>query len=199
MSRGKLEKTTSFALSSIAATLSKLSADICLYMSQNFNFVGFPKELTTGSSIMPHKQNPDVFEIMRATSNKIQNLPSEIVAISNNLTSGYHRDLQLLKESFIEGIQKTKDNLEVCDFMLQNIKVKSENLKSSIYDYLFSVEDINKLVMQGFPFREAYQILGQAIENEDFPPDKKLSHSHEGSIGNLCNDKIKEKFVGEFV
>ncbi len=198
MSRGKLEKTVSFALASLSGTLSKLSSDICLYMSQNFNFLGFPKELTTGSSIMPHKQNPDVFEILRAKSNKIQNLPSEIIMITNNLTSGYHRDLQLLKEYFMNGIDTTKDNLEVCNFMLGHITVNKNILDNKIYDYLYSVEEVNKLVMKGIPFREAYQQVGKDIENNTFAPDKNISHSHHGSIGNLCLDKIIEKFELEY-
>ena len=198
MSRGKLEKTVSFALASISGTLSKLSADICLYMSQNFNFIGFPKELTTGSSIMPHKQNPDVFEVLRAKSNKIQNLPSEIAMITNNLTSGYHRDLQLLKESFLNGIDTTKDNLEVCNFMLGHIKVNENILDNKIYDYLYSVEEVNKLVMKGIPFREAYQQVGKDIMDNNFTPNKNITHSHQGSIGNLCLDKIREKFELEY-
>ncbi|MFA7326507.1 MAG: argininosuccinate lyase [Candidatus Kapaibacterium sp.] len=198
MSRGKLEKTVSFALASISGTLSKLSSDICLYMSQNFNFIGFPKELTTGSSIMPHKQNPDVFELLRAKSNKIQNLPSEITMITNNLTSGYHRDLQLLKESFMNGIDTTKDNLKVCNFMLGHLKVNENILDNKIYDYLYSVEEVNKLVMQGIPFREAYQQVGKDILDNNFSPNKNITHTHQGSIGNLCLDKIIEKFQLEY-
>lgn len=194
MSRGKLEKTTAFAMASVAGTLSKLSSDVCLYMSQNFNFLGFPKELTTGSSIMPHKQNPDVFELMRAKCNKIQNLPVEITAITNNLTSGYHRDLQLLKETFMESIDVLKDNLEVCNFMLQHVIIKENILDNSIYDYLYSVEEVNKLVMNGMTFRDAYKKLGKEILEGNFTPDKKINHTHEGSIGNLCLAEIKEKF-----
>ena len=156
MSRGKLEKTISYALASVSGTLSKLSADICLYMSQNFNFIGFPKELTTGSSIMPHKQNPDVFELMRGHCNKIQNLPTELAFITNNLTTGYHRDFQLLKESLMSAIDQTKDNLEVCNFMLQHIKINEHILESDMYDYLYSVEEVNKLVLSGMTFRDAY-------------------------------------------
>ncbi|MEQ9166923.1 MAG: argininosuccinate lyase [Fulvivirga sp.] len=163
MSRGKLEKSISYALASVAGTLSKFSADVCLFMSQNFNFIGFPKELTTGSSIMPHKQNPDVFELMRAKCNQIQSLPVEISYIINNLTSGYHRDFQQLKESIMNGIDQLKDNLEVCNFMLQHIKVNENILDSDMYDYLYSVEEVNKLVMSGMPFREAYQKLGKDI------------------------------------
>ena len=166
MSRGKLEKTTAFALASVAGTLSKFSADICLYMSQNFNFIGFPKELTTGSSIMPHKQNPDVFEIMRAKCNKLQNMPSEIMMITNNLTSGYHRDFQLLKENLIAGIEVMKDNLEVCNFMMQHIIVKEDILDDNIYDYLYSVEAVNRQVLEGATFRDAYQLIGKEIMND---------------------------------
>ncbi len=194
MSRGRLEKTTAFAMASVAGTLSKLASDVCLYMSQNFNFLGFPKELTTGSSIMPHKQNPDVFELLRAKSNKIQNLPAEITMITNNLTSGYHRDFQLLKENHMEAIDTLKDNLEVCDFMLQHVIVKENIVDDAIYDYMYSVEEVNKLVMSGMTFRDAYKKLGTEIFAGDFHPDKKVDHTHEGSIGNLCLKEIKNKF-----
>lgn len=193
MSRGKLEKTTAYALASLGGTISKFSADVCLYMSQNFDFIGFPKELTTGSSIMPHKQNPDVFELMRAHSNKIQNLPVELSFLTNNLTSGYHRDFQLLKESLMAAIDQTKDNLEVCNFMLQHIKVNKDILNNPIYDYLYSVEEVNKLVMEGMSFRDAYQKLGKEIMQGNFDPSKEVNHTHEGSIGNLCLEEIKEK------
>jgi len=194
MSRGKLEKTIAFSIGSVAGTLSKLSADICLYMSQNFNFLGFPKELTTGSSIMPHKQNPDVFELLRAKCNKLQNMPSEIMMITNNLTSGYHRDFQLLKENLMEGIDTIKDNLEVCDFMLKHIIIKKDILNNPIYDYLYSVEEVNKLVLGGVSFRDAYKTLGKEIMAGNFTPEKKVNHTHEGSIGNLCLDDIIAKF-----
>jgi argininosuccinate lyase len=194
MSRGKLEKTTAFAMASVAGTLSKLSADVCLYMSQNFNFLGFPKELTTGSSIMPHKQNPDVFELMRAKCNKLQNMPSEIMMITNNLTSGYHRDFQLLKENLMDGIDTLKDNLEVCNFMLQHVIIKDDILDNDIYDYLYSVEEVNKLVLSGMTFRDAYQKLGKEIMEGNFTPEKTVEHTHEGSIGNLCLNEIKAKF-----
>jgi argininosuccinate lyase len=194
MSRGKLEKTIAFSIGSVAGTLSKLSADICLYMSQNFNFLGFPKELTTGSSIMPHKQNPDVFELLRAKCNKLQNMPSEIMMITNNLTSGYHRDFQLLKENLMEGIDTIKDNLEVCDFMLKHIIIKKDILNNHIYDYLYSVEEVNKLVLDGVSFRDAYQKLGKEIMAGNFTPEKEVNHTHEGSIGNLCLGEIITKF-----
>ena len=194
MGRGKLEKSVAFALASVGSTLAKMSMDVCLYMSQNFNFIGFPKELTTGSSIMPHKQNPDVFELIRGKCNKIQNLPTEIMAITNNLPSGYHRDLQMLKESFIDAIESMKDCLEVSDFMLQHIVVKADILKNPMYDYLYSVEMVNKLVMQGMTFRDAYKQLGQDILEGKFIPEKEIGHTHEGSIGNLCLDEIRNKF-----
>lgn len=195
MSRGKLERSISFALASIAGTLSKFSSDVCLYISQNFDFISFPKELTTGSSIMPHKKNPDVFEIMRAKCNQIQNLPAELTLLINNLTSGYHRDFQLLKESLIEGIETIRDVLEVCNFMLQHILVKEDILESEIYKYIYSVESINKLVMQGMTFRDAYKVLGAQIQNGEFVPEKEVAHSHEGSIGNLCLEEIREKMA----
>jgi len=194
MSRGKLEKTVAFALASIAGNLSKLSADIILYMSQNFDFVKFPKELTTGSSIMPHKQNPDVWEIMRARSNQIQNLPSEITMITNNLTNGYHRDFQQLKESFIDAIDTTKDNLVAANFMLQHITVNTNILNDTKYDLIFSVGRVNELVIQGLSFRDAYKKVGKEIISEQFKANKKLKHKHKGSIGNLCLDEIKQKF-----
>ncbi len=194
MSRGKLEKSLSFALASVSGTLAKLASDVCLYMSQNFNFIGFPKELTTGSSIMPHKQNPDVFELIRAKSNKLQHLPAEITLITGNLTSGYHRDFQLLKESLMDGIDVLKDNLEVTEFMLQHIIVNENILDDAIYDHLYSVEAVNKMVMQGMNFRDAYKKLGMEILNGHFKPDKTLNHTHEGSIGNLCLSEIIARF-----
>lgn len=194
MSRGKLEKSTAFALASVAGTLSKLSADICLYMSQNFNFLTFPKELTTGSSIMPHKQNPDVFEIMRAKCNKIQALPTEIILMTNNLTSGYHRDFQLLKEELMNGIDVLKDNLTVCTFMLEQVIVSESVVDAPMYDYIYSVEEVNKLVLDGVPFRDAYQQVGKSILANQFQPNRAINHSHEGSIGNLCLEEIVTKF-----
>ena len=197
MSRGKLEKIMAFALSSLAATISKLSSDVILFMNPNFNFLGFPKELTTGSSIMPHKQNPDVFELLRAKSNKIQNLPMEISMIINNLTSGYHRDFQLLKENFMFSIESTLENLKVCNYMLSKVQIKENILSNKIYDNMYSAEEANKLVMQGIPFREAYQIIGKQILSGSFKPDTRVSHTHEGSIGNLCLKQIREKFEAE--
>lgn len=198
MSRGKMEKSTAFALASVGGTLSKLAMDVCLYMNQNFNFLGFPKELTTGSSIMPHKQNPDVFELIRAKCNKIQNLPTEIMMITNNLPSGYHRDFQLLKESFIEGIEVTKDVLEVTNFMFQHVEIKENILDNKIYDHIYSVEEVNKLVLRGFAFRDAYKKVGKDISEGNFTADKVVEHTHEGSIGNLCLDEISAKFKSSF-
>lgn len=193
MSRGKTERSVSFAMSSVAGTLSKFAMDICLYMSQNFGFVSFPDELTTGSSIMPHKKNPDVFELIRGKCNKIQSLPYELTLIINNLPSGYHRDLQLLKEGLIPGIQALKSSLEMFTFSLKNIQVNENIVEQNIYDYLFTVEEVNQLVQDGIPFRDAYKIVGAKVEAGEFKPDKKVSHSHIGSIGNLGLDRIKAK------
>lgn len=193
MGRGKLEKAVSFALSSVASTLSKMSMDICLYMSQNFNFISFPDELTTGSSIMPHKKNPDVFELIRGKCNKLQALPYEFTLITNNLPSGYHRDLQLLKEGLIPSFSTLKACLEMMTFSLEQIKVNTTILEDEKYLYLFSVEEVNKLVQQGIPFRDAYKIVGKNIAEGKFDPDKKVNHTHIGSIGNLCLDEIVEK------
>ncbi len=198
MSRGRLEQSVAFAMASVSGTLAQLAADVCLYMSQNYHFISFPKELTTGSSIMPHKQNPDVFELLRARSNKICNLPSEIMHITGNLPSGYHRDYQLLKESLMGGIEGVKDHLEVCDFMLQHIRVRRDLLEEEKYRYIFSVEEVNKLVMAGVPFREAYRRVGKDILEGRFEPDKRVSHTHEGSLGNLCLKEIRAKFDEEY-
>ena len=195
MSRGKLEKSLSFALASIASTISKFAMDVCLYNSQNFNFISFPKELTTGSSIMPHKKNPDVFELIRANCNKIQALPTQITMIITNLPSGYHRDFQILKEEIMNAIDLLKDNLEVFNFMIGQIEVNKEILSSPLYDNIYSVEEVNKLVINGLSFREAYKKVAQEIALGNYSPDKKIKHSHEGSIGNLCLDKIRNKFV----
>ena len=195
LSRGKLEKTMAFALASISGTLSKLASDMVLYLSPNFNFIGFPKELTTGSSIMPHKQNPDVLELLRAKSNKIQALPNEVILMVNNLTSGYHRDFQLLKGSIMDATDQVKENITVFDFMLDKILVNKNILDDKeIYKYLYSVESVNKLVKAGMSFRAAYKVVGQQVLDRDYNPGKALPHSHEGSTGNLCNDKIREKF-----
>lgn len=194
MSRGKLEKSLSFALSSIASTLSKFAMDVCLYNSQNFNFVSFPKELTTGSSIMPHKKNPDVFELIRAKCNKIQALPSQISLITTNLPSGYHRDFQILKEEIMDSIDLIKDNLEIFNFMIGQIEINTEILSNPLYDNIYSVEEVNKLVIQGMSFREAYKKVAKDIAADSYTPDKQVIHTHEGSIGNLCMEQISEKF-----
>lgn len=194
MSRGRLEKMTSFALSAVAGTLSKMAMDVCLYISQNFGFLSFPDELTTGSSIMPHKKNPDVFELVRAKCNSVQNLPNELTLITSNLPNGYHRDFQLLKDKFFPAVEMLKSCLDISHFMFGHVRINSNVIHDEKYDYLFSVEKVNKNVMRGAPFREAYRKVGEAIANGTFRPDKKLSHTHEGSIGNLCNDEIKEKF-----
>jgi argininosuccinate lyase len=193
MSRGKLEKGVSFALSSVASTLSKMSMDICLYMSQNFGFIAFPDALTTGSSIMPHKKNPDVFELIRGKCNKLQALPYEFTLITSNLPSGYHRDLQLLKEGLIPAFSTLKSCLEMLTYSLKNIQVNTTILEDDKYNYLFSVEAVNALVQKDIPFREAYKIIGKNIQEGTFKPGKKVNHTHLGSLGNLCLDKIVEK------
>lgn len=193
MSRGKSEKSTAYALSSLAGTLSKLAMDVTLYLSQNFNFLSLPTHLTTGSSIMPHKKNPDVFELIRGKCNKIQALPYELTLITNNLPSGYHRDLQLLKEGIIPGIQNCKACLEMAHYSLQDIQVNKNILEDPKYDYLFTVDALNELVAEGIPFRDAYKIIGQQVEQGTFQSPKKTTHTHEGSINNLCLEEIKKK------
>lgn len=193
LGRGKTEKFLSYAIGGLATTLGKLATDVCLYMSQNFGFIAFPDELTTGSSIMPHKKNPDVWELIRAKTNKLQALSTEIAFITNNLISGYHRDFQLLKESLFPAIADLKTCLKIASFMLEHIIVKDGILDDGKYAYLYSVEEVNRLVLEGMPFRDAYKVVGQAIENGTFEPSKTVQHTHEGSIGNLCNDKIREK------
>ena len=196
MSRGKTEKALASGMSAVAGTLSKFAMDICLYMSQNFNFISFPDELTTGSSIVPHKKNPDVFELIRGKCNALQALPYELTLIINNLPSGYQRDLQLLKESLLPAIQTLKSCLEMLIFSIENVQVNTTILEDKKYDYLFTVEEVNKLVQEGVAFRDAYKIVGAKVEKGDFKPDKKVNHTHIGSIGNLClkeiNDKMKK-------
>lgn len=202
MSRGKTEKVTGIGMSAVAATLSKLAMDCCLYMNQNFGFISFPDELTTGSSIMPHKKNPDVFELIRAKCNRIQSIPNELTLLINNLPSGYHRDMQLTKEILFPSIEELKACLQLMQLMLSNMKVKENILADEKYKYLFSVEAVNELVNKGVPFREAYQQVGNSINKGEFEYDlQQLQHSHEGSIGNLCNDEIKaemEKVMAKF-
>ena len=193
MGRGKTEKIVSFALANIASTLAKLAYDICLFNSQNFNFISLPEEFTTGSSIMPHKHNPDVIELIRAKCNKIQGVPGQLALITNNLPSGYFRDLQILKEIFLPMFDELDDCLVMGAMVLQNIGVNISILDDKNYDYLFTVEEVNKLVLNGIPFREAYRQVARSVEKGEFVPDKKLLHTHEGSIGNLCLDKIAGK------
>lgn len=193
MGRGKTEKALAFALSSFASTLAKMSTDICLFMNQNFGFVSFPDEVTTGSSIMPHKKNPDVFELIRGKCNRILAIPNEISMVIANLPSGYHRDFQLLKEIIFPAIEDIKVCLAIADKMLKNISIKENILDDDKYKYLFSVEEVNREVLKGTPFRDAYKKIADKISNGTFNPGKDIHHTHEGSIGNLCNDKIAEK------
>ncbi|KKL57700.1 hypothetical protein LCGC14_2232800, partial [marine sediment metagenome] len=193
MGRGKVEKATAFGMSSIAATLSKMAMDICLYMSQNFNFISFPDELTTGSSIMPHKKNPDVFELIRGKCNKLQSIPNQLTLVINNLPSGYHRDLQLVKEIIVPAIQDMKACLEILTFSFKEIRVHRNIVDDSKYDYMFSVDTLNELVQSGMPFRDAYKKMGQEIQEGTFTPKRDIEHTHQGSLGNLCLDKIQEK------
>ena len=194
MTRGKSEKTVAMGLATLAGTLSKFSYDMCLYLNQNFGFISFPDSLTTGSSIMPHKKNPDVFEIMRARCNRIQALPNELTLLMNNLPSGYHRDCQLTKEGLFPAFQSIKECLEMMDFMLQHILIKKDIVKETKYDYMFSVENVNQQVLEGIAFRDAYKNIGLAIENNEFKPNYAINHNHEGSIGNLCNELIEKSF-----
>ena len=192
MGRGKTERVLGQAMSSVAASLAKMAMDVCLFINQNFGFISFPDELTTGSSIMPHKKNPDVFELIRSRCNKIQALPNEIAMMTTNLPSGYHRDLQLLKENLFPAITSLNECLEMTSYMLQHIRIKDDILADKKYAYLFSVEVVNELALKGIPFREAYKIVGETIENGTFSPSTKVNHTHEGSIGNLCNPEIEE-------
>ncbi len=193
MGRGKVEKATAFGISSVAATISKLAMDITLYMSQNFDFINFPNELTTGSSIMPHKKNPDVFELIRAKCNKVQAVPNQLALVTNNLPSGYHRDLQLVKDIMVPALQDIKACLEMMTFSLKEIKVNTNILDNPKYDYLFSVDTLNEMVKGGMPFRDAYKAMGLAIENGNFKPKRDIEHTHEGSLGNLCLKEIRAK------
>ena len=199
LSRGKLEKSVSYAMASIAGTLTRLAMDVTLYMNENHGFISFPKELTTGSSIMPHKKNPDVFELVRAKCNKIQALPTELTLITNNLPTGYHRDYQLLKDSLFPAIASLTDCLDITEFMFSHLEVNASVIDQPKYDLLFSVENVNALVNEGVPFREAYQKVGKEIEAGTFEPLRNTVHTHEGSIGNLCNEEIKQKFLEAFI
>ena len=196
MGRGKCEKNIAFALASVAGTLSKLAFDACMFNSQNFGFVKLPAECTTGSSIMPHKKNPDVFEIMRAKCNRLQALPMDITMIMNNLPSGYFRDLQIIKELFMPAFAELKECLAMATYIIERIEVNKEILNDSRYDAMFSVEEVNRLATEGMPFRDAYKKVGLDIETGTFTPNKNVLHTHEGSIGNLCNEKIREIMYG---
>ena len=192
MGRGKMERNVAFALAGSAGTLSKLAFDACLFNSQNFGFVKLPDNCTTGSSIMPHKKNPDVFELTRAKCNKIQALPQQIILIMNNLPCGYFRDLQIIKEVFLPAFEELKDCLRMAAYIINKIQVNEHILDDPKYDNMFSVEEVNRLATGGMPFRDAYKKVGLDIEAGNFTPDKRVHHTHEGSIGNLCNDKIHE-------
>lgn len=195
MTRGKTEKLLAMAMAAMAGTLGKFAYDVCLYLSQNFDFISFPKEFTTGSSIMPHKKNPDIFELVRARCNRIQSLPNEFILLTNNLPSGYHRDMQLTKEILFPAIDSLKECLEILNYTLPNIQVKDGILEDDKYKYLFSVEKINEEVKNGNSFRDAYVKVGQEIENNAFDFEaRELRHTHQGSIGNLCLDKIEYQF-----
>lgn len=190
MGRGKMERTVAFAMAGIAATLSKLAFDACMFNSQNFGFIKLPDQFTTGSSIMPHKKNPDVFELTRAKCNKLQGLPQQIILISNNLPSGYFRDLQIIKEVFLPAFDELKDCLRMVTHMMREVKVNEHILDDDKYSLLFSVEEVNRRVLAGMPFRDAYKQVGLDIEADKFVPSKSVNHTHEGSIGNLCNEPI---------
>ena len=192
MGRGKMERNVAFAMASVAGTLAKMAFDACLFNSQNFSFVKLPKECTTGSSIMPHKKNPDVFELIRAKSNKIQGLPQQVMLIMNNLPVGYFRDLQIIKEVFLPAFDELEDCLQMAAYIINKMEVDEHILDNPMYDPIFSVEEVNKLAANGMPFRDAYKTVGLAIENGTFKADKHIHHTHEGSIGNLCNDRIAE-------
>ena len=192
MGRGKMERNVAFAMASIAGTLAKLAFDACLFNSQNFSFIHLPKECTTGSSIMPHKKNPDVFELIRAKSNKIQSLPQQVMLIMNNLPCGYFRDLQIIKEVFLPAFDELKDCLRMTAYIIHRMEVNKQILDAPLYDPMFSVEEVNRLAASGMPFRDAYKKVGLDIEAGRFVADKHIHHTHEGSIGNLCNDRIAD-------
>jgi argininosuccinate lyase len=201
MGRGKMERIASTALASVAATLAKLAFDACLFNCQNFGFIKLPDAYTTGSSIMPHKKNPDVFELIRAKCNKLQNLPQQITMIANNLPSGYFRDMQIIKETFLPAFDELNESLTMTTRMLKEITVNEHILDEPMYESLFSVEEVNRLVLDGVPFRDAYKQVGLAVEAGTFKHDKAIHHTHEGSLGNLCNDKIstlKEQIISRF-
>ncbi len=196
MGRGKMERSISYALASLAGTISKLAYDSCLFSSQNFGFIQLADQYTTGSSIMPHKKNPDVFELTRAKCNKIQGLPNDILLITNNLPSGYFRDLQLVKEIFIPAFDELLACIDMTTQMMKDVRINEQILSDSKYDLIFSVEEVNRLTLEGVPFRDAYKQVGQAIEAGNFTPNKNIKHTHEGSIGNLCNKEITTHMNG---
>ena len=191
MGRGKLERNVAFSIAGLAGTLAKLAFDACMFNSQNFQFVKLPKECTTGSSIMPHKKNPDVFELIRAKSNKLQSLPTQVTLIQNNLPCGYFRDLQIIKEGVLPAFDELKDCLNMTAYIINKIEVREDILDNPMYDPIFSVEEVNRLAVEGMPFRDAYKKVGLDIEAGKFTPNKNIHHTHEGSIGNLCNDRIQ--------
>lgn len=193
MSRGKTERAAGMAIAAVASTIGRFAMDVCMWMCQNFSFISFPDELTTGSSIMPHKKNPDVFEIMRGKCNRLQSIPNEIALLTANLPLGYNRDLQLLKDIIFPAFTELRSCLEMCDFMLAHIKVRADILDDPKYDYLFTVEDVNRLALGGMPFREAYRTVGMQVQRGEYTPTRSVHHTHEGSIGNLCNDRIAAK------
>lgn len=194
MSRGKTERAAAMAIASIASTLGRMAMDVCMWMCQNFAFVSFPDELTTGSSIMPHKKNPDVFEIMRGKCNRLQSIPNEIALLTANLPLGYNRDLQLLKDIIFPAVGEINECLEMASFMLPQMKVRTDILEDTRYDYLFTVEEVNRLVLAGMPFREAYKKVGLEVQEGTYRPVREVKHTHLGSISNLANDRISEKF-----
>ncbi len=193
MSRGKSERAAASAIAAVAATVGRMAMDLCLYMSQNFGFVSLPDELTTGSSIMPHKKNPDVFEMIRGRCNRLQAVPNEITLLTANLPVGYHRDMQLLKDILFPATTEIRRTLRMCDFMLAHLRVNDRILDDTRYDYLFTVEDVNRLTLSGVPFREAYRRIGEAVQRGEYRPTREVHHTHEGSIGNLCTEAIRRK------
>ncbi len=195
MSRGKTERAVSMAIGAVASTLGHLAMDVCMWMCQNFGFVSFPDELTTGSSIMPHKKNPDVFEIMRGKCNRLQAVQNEIALLTANLPLGYNRDLQLLKDIIFPASTELIECLDMADFMLQHIRIKSDIVEDPRYDYLFTVEEVNRLVLEGMPFREAYKKVGLEVQDGTYRPVREVHHTHVGSINNLCNKEIADKFA----
>lgn len=193
MSRGKTERSLAYAIASVASTIGKFAMDACLFMSQNYAFISLPDELTTGSSIMPHKKNPDVFEIIRGKCNRLQSIPNEVSLLTTNLPLGYQRDLQLLKDIIFPAIVELKKCLDMATFMVSNLQINKDILSDEKYDYLFTVEDVNRLVLNGMPFRDAYKTIGMQVQNKTYQPTRQVHHTHQGSIGNLCTQQINNK------